>query len=228
MERSPDPLNIAYALGWLGFAHRERGDHARAIAPLEESVASMTEFRFQRNVCVFRGFLAGPDRSAGRLEEAREAAEGALSLSEELRYPWSIALARRVAGRIDLAAGDLAAPSAAWSAALEAFTGMEAGFKVAITHLDLAELGARPGAARGGGATPRGLPGALHGTGRARLSRPRQPVWPVRSRDPSWETKPPVSGCPTSALHHPRPSPARRSRSWNPAPAPQWHVLDDA
>ena len=66
LERSPDPLNSAFAMGWLGFSHREKGDPDRAIALLEQSVASMTEFHFQRNVCVFGGFLAGAYRSAGQ------------------------------------------------------------------------------------------------------------------------------------------------------------------
>ena len=140
IESSPDPLNNAYAMGWLGFTHREKGDHARAITLLEQSVASMTEFRFRRLVCVFGGFLAGAYRSAGRIDEAREAAEGALSLSEELRYPWSIALARRELGRVDLAAGKLAAAETRLGQALEAFSGMDASFEVAVTRLDLAEL----------------------------------------------------------------------------------------
>jgi DNA-binding SARP family transcriptional activator/class 3 adenylate cyclase/tetratricopeptide (TPR) repeat protein len=140
IESSPDPLNNAYAMGWLGFSHREKGDHAQAITLLEQSVASMTEFRFRRLVCVFGGFLAGAYRSAGRLDEAREAAEGALSLSEELRYPWSITLARRELGRIDLAVGDLARAERALGEALDAFTAMAAAFEAAVTRLDLAEL----------------------------------------------------------------------------------------
>ena len=145
LESSPDPLNSAFALGWLGFAHRERGDPGRAIAPLEQSVALMAEFRYRRNVCVFGGFLAGAYRSAGRLEEAREAAERALSLSEDLRYPWSIALARRELGRIDLASADLASAERRLGQALGAFSGMEASFEVAVTHLDLAVLARRRG-----------------------------------------------------------------------------------
>ena len=156
-------------MGWLGFAHREKGDHDRAIALLEQSVASMTEFRFQRIVCVFGGFLAGAYRSAGRIDEAREAAEGALSLSEELRYPWSIALARRELGRIDLAAGDLAGAERRLGEALEAFAGMDAAFEVAVTRLDLAELARRLERPAGSGATrTRCSPGTSRAGRRAR------------------------------------------------------------
>ena len=107
LESSPDLLYSSHAMGWLGLAHRETGDHARAIVLLEQSVALLTEFRFRRLACVCAGFLAGAYRLAGRTDEAREAAEGALLLSDELRYPWSIGLARRELGRIDIAAGDL-------------------------------------------------------------------------------------------------------------------------
>jgi len=143
LEGSPEPLRRSYAMGWLGFTHREKGDHARAIALLEQSVASMSAFHHRRAACAFTGFLAGAYRSAGRIEEAREAAESALAVSEELRYPGSIALAHRELGRIDLAAGDLASAERRLGEALEAFSGMEAGFEVAVTHLDLAELARR-------------------------------------------------------------------------------------
>jgi tetratricopeptide (TPR) repeat protein len=145
IERSPDPLNRAFALGWLGFAHRGKGDPDRAIALLEQSIALMTEFHFQRNVCVFGGFLAGAYRSAGRVDEAREAAERALSLSRRLGYPWSTALAQRELGRVALASGDLAGAESRLGEALEAFIGMDAVFEAAVTRLDLAELARRRG-----------------------------------------------------------------------------------
>jgi len=144
LERSPDSLNSSYAMGWLGFAYREKGDPARAIPRLEQAVASLTEFRFRRLACLFAGFLAGAYRSAGRIDEAREAAEGALSLSEELRYPWAIALARRELGRIELGAGDLLGAERHLGEALEALAALEA-FEVAVTRLDLAELAGRQG-----------------------------------------------------------------------------------
>jgi tetratricopeptide (TPR) repeat protein len=103
----------------------------------------MTAFGFQRNVCVLRGFLAGAYRSAGRIDDAREAAQGALALSQKLRYPWSIALAQRELGRVDLAAGDLAGAERRLDEALEAFAAMDAVFEVAVTGRDLAELARR-------------------------------------------------------------------------------------
>ena len=63
-----------------------------------------------------------------------------MSLGEELRYPGSIALARRELGRIDVAAGNLAGAERRLGEALEAFSGMDASFEVAVTRLDLAEV----------------------------------------------------------------------------------------
>jgi DNA-binding SARP family transcriptional activator len=143
IELAPDPLNRAYATGWLGFAYREKGEQATAVALLGESIAAMTAFGFRRNVCVLRGFLAGAYRSAGRIDDAREAAQGALALSQKLRYPWSIALAQRELGRVDLAAGDLAGAERRLDEALEAFAAMDAVFEVAVTGRDLAELARR-------------------------------------------------------------------------------------
>jgi tetratricopeptide (TPR) repeat protein len=140
VERSPDLLNSTYAMGWLGFAHREKGDHAQAITLLEQSVAALTEFRFRRLACVFEGFLAGAYRLAGRIDEAREAADGALVVSEELGFPWAIALARRELGRIELEVGDLSGAERLLRAVLEALAGLEMAFEVAVTRLDLAEV----------------------------------------------------------------------------------------
>ena len=67
LESSPDPLNSSYAMGWLGFAHREQGDHARAISLLEQSVASLTEFRYRRGRLRVRR-LPGRGLSLGRAD----------------------------------------------------------------------------------------------------------------------------------------------------------------
>jgi class 3 adenylate cyclase/tetratricopeptide (TPR) repeat protein len=225
LETSPDPLNSAYATGWLGFSHREKGDHARAIAVLEQSVASLTEFRYRRLACVFAGFLAGAYRLAGRIEEAREAAEGALALSEELRYPWSIALARRELGRIHLAAGDLASAERRLGESLELLTGLEMSFEVAVAHLDLAELARRreqPEVAAQHLEVCRGRFAALGAP--AYLERAdrlaRRLEGSLADDDSAGERLPDVGPPPPEA----GPGEAGPERV---APAPQWHLLDD-
>ena len=186
----------------------------------------MAEFRFRRNVCVFGGFLAGAYRSAGRIEEAREAAEGALSLSEELRYPWSIALARRELGRIDLAAGDLAGAERRLAQALEAFNGMDASFEVAITHLDLAELARRRGQPEVAAQhlavcrerfTALGAPAYLDRADRLA----RRLDGSLMGDEAAGERLPDI-GPPSADAE-----PSEAESKWN-APATEWHLLDDA
>ena len=166
LESSLDPLTSSYAMGWLGFAYRGKGDHARAIAVLEQAVASFREFRFRRLVCVFGGFLAGAYRSAGRIDEAREAAGGAFPQrgSCATRGP---SRSRAGARQIDLAAGDCRG-RAPLGEALEVFAGLEKAFEVAVTHLDLASR-APPGA-------PEGRPNTSRSAGSASRRSARPPI----------------------------------------------------
>ena len=48
LERSSDPLNTAFAMGWLGYAYLEQGDLARAMPALEQAVQSMRQFGYRR------------------------------------------------------------------------------------------------------------------------------------------------------------------------------------
>ena len=145
LRLSPDPLNTSYATGWLGFAHRERGDFAQAVTLLESAVAALTAFRYSRLAGIFRVLLSEAYLWGGREARAREAAESASLLCDELRFAWAGSLARRALGRIALAAGDLAAAERELGPAVERLEAMEAAFDAAVTRLDLAELRARLG-----------------------------------------------------------------------------------
>ena len=48
LERSSDPLNTAFAMGWLGYAYLEQGDLASAMPALEQAVQSMRQFGYRR------------------------------------------------------------------------------------------------------------------------------------------------------------------------------------
>jgi class 3 adenylate cyclase/tetratricopeptide (TPR) repeat protein len=227
LESSPDPLNSSYAMGWLGFSHREKGDHARAVSLLEQSVASLTEFRFRRLVCVFAGFLAGAYRAAGRIDEAREVAERALSLSEELRYPWAIAHARRELGRIDLAAGDLAGAERHLGEALEVLIGLEMRFEVAATRLDLAELAGRRGDLE---AAAEHLDACREGFSElgapAYLERAEVLARRLDARSPTPHAPGPGASAGTRSPPPPA-EPAEAETRWTEPPS-RWHLLDDA
>ena len=48
LERSSDPLNTAFAMGWLGYAYLEQGDLVRAMPALEQAVQSLHQFGYRR------------------------------------------------------------------------------------------------------------------------------------------------------------------------------------
>ncbi len=105
LQRSPDPLNSAYSTGWLGFCHREAGDHVQAIAHLERSIDALRGFGYSRLVGWFGAWLADAYLAAGRRDDARRASIEALEVSRATAYPWAIAIGTRVAGRLDEAEG---------------------------------------------------------------------------------------------------------------------------
>ena len=143
LQRSPDPLNSAYSTGWLGYCHRESGDHVQAIAHLERSIEALRGFGYSRLVGWFGAWLADAYLWAGRREEARRAAAESLEVSRAVAYPWAIAVATRATGRIAEAGGDLGAAKDLIGDALRQFTVIDAMFDAAATRLDLARLEGR-------------------------------------------------------------------------------------
>ena len=127
LETSPDSLNSSYSMGWLGFSYREKGDMGEAIRHLERSIALLTEFRYSRLIAWFKAWLSEAHLCAGDAGTATETARRALSLSEQVGYPWAVAVAQRALGRAALttetsrpraaASTRPARPSAAWGAA---------------------------------------------------------------------------------------------------------------
>jgi DNA-binding NtrC family response regulator/tetratricopeptide (TPR) repeat protein len=137
---SPDPLNTAMALGWLGFAHLEQDDVARAVLRLEQALGLLRRFAFPQPQAWFSAFLADAHRRGHRFGTALELALQALELARRTSSRHGIGWAERALGLVAEARGSL---DDAWDhlrSALEAFEGMEAGFEIARTHAALAEL----------------------------------------------------------------------------------------
>ena len=55
---SPDPLNTALAVGWLGYAYLEQEDGAQAIPRLEQALQLLAQFAFPQPQAWFLAFLA--------------------------------------------------------------------------------------------------------------------------------------------------------------------------
>jgi DNA-binding SARP family transcriptional activator len=159
VAESPDPVNTALATGRLASAHLEKGEAAAALPLLEQSVDQLGRFRFLQLQGLFTALLAEARLLTGDATGARDGADRALALTRESSYPYGVASARRVLGRIARATGDLAAAATELAEAHAMFASIHARFEAARTQLELAELAQ----ARGDLAGARGwLPEAAH------------------------------------------------------------------
>jgi DNA-binding NtrC family response regulator/tetratricopeptide (TPR) repeat protein len=140
LARSPDPLNTALALGWLGFAWLERGELTSAAARLEEAIRLLEQFRFRQPQAWFSAFLAETHRRAHRLEMALDLASKGLDLARATGSMLGIGWAERALGHVAQARGALADAHDHFREAREAFETVESEFEVARTDLDLAAL----------------------------------------------------------------------------------------
>jgi tetratricopeptide (TPR) repeat protein len=137
---SPDPLNTAMALGWLGVAWLERGELGQAVPRLEEALHLHRQFGFQQAQAWFSVFLAEAHQRAQRLETALELASQGLDLARATRMPQGTGWAERTLGHIAQARGALGDAGDHLREALRVFEAVEARFEVARTRLDLAAL----------------------------------------------------------------------------------------
>ena len=140
LESSSDPLNTAFALGWLGYAYLEKGDATAAIAPLEQATQSLHQFGYRRLEGLYTTLLGEAHLLCGERDTARHLARQGLAIASETPYRFGTAWAQRALGRMAQADGDLAAAEQCLKEALSTFAAMQARFEVGRTHLALAEL----------------------------------------------------------------------------------------
>jgi class 3 adenylate cyclase/tetratricopeptide (TPR) repeat protein len=145
LERSSDPLNTAFAMGWLGYAYLEKGDPAMAIPLLEQATQSMRHFGYQRLEGLYTTLLGEAHRLRGDLDMTRDLALQGLTIALETPYGAGTAWAQRTLGCTAQAAGALEEAEHYLKEALSTFTAMQARFEVGRTHLALAELAQRQG-----------------------------------------------------------------------------------
>jgi DNA-binding NtrC family response regulator/tetratricopeptide (TPR) repeat protein len=140
LERSPDPVNTADALSFLGGAYLEQGDAGQAIELLAKSVHEWSRFQHRPMLAWFTTLLGEAHLLNGDPARARELAAEGLQIAGGVKFRYGVAWAQRALGRIDRAEGARPAAEGRFREALDTFGSIHAGFEVGRTHLDLAEL----------------------------------------------------------------------------------------
>ncbi|MBI4590502.1 MAG: AAA family ATPase [Candidatus Rokubacteria bacterium] len=140
LDRSPDPLNSAFALGTLGYAHREAGNSAEALPRLDEAAGLMGLFGFRAMQAWFMAEAGEASLGQGDLERAQDLIGQALPLAREVGFGLAVGLAQRVLGLLARRRGDLAEAEARIREALETFTRSSAALETGRTLLILADL----------------------------------------------------------------------------------------
>jgi tetratricopeptide (TPR) repeat protein len=143
LEMSSDPLNTAFALGWLGYAYLEQGDAPAAIPWLEQARQHLHQFGYRRLEGLYTTLLGEAHLLCGHDDTARHLVQQGLEIAGETPYRTGTAWAQRALGHVAQADGDCAAAAHWLSEALSTFTAMQADFEVGRTHLALAKLAQR-------------------------------------------------------------------------------------
>ncbi|MBM3225635.1 MAG: tetratricopeptide repeat protein, partial [Candidatus Tectomicrobia bacterium] len=140
MARSPDAVNTAVAMGFLGEAYLAQGDLAAALPCLEHAVQQMRQFRFRSLQSWFMSTLGEVQRRQGQLTLARELATEALALAQEVAFPLGVGLAQHALARVTQAEHAYDAARTALETAQHTYAAMRNRYWVGRTHLDLAGL----------------------------------------------------------------------------------------
>jgi len=145
LDISPDPVDQALGMGFLGGAYLEMGDAVQAIPMLEQAAERYAQFRVRQFQGWFTALLGEAYLQRGDAERARAVAGEGLEIVTAIGYRWGIGWAERILGRIALARGLLSEAERHLGSALTTFTEMGARYDVARTRLDVAGLTHRRG-----------------------------------------------------------------------------------
>jgi class 3 adenylate cyclase/tetratricopeptide (TPR) repeat protein len=140
LGRAQDPLNTAAALGFLGYAWLQKGDLAKAIETLEDSIRRIELTGMRQLQGWFSAFLAEAYLRDGRPGEALPIAEQAVAVTLETRFWYGVGLARRSLGMICRVQERRDEAQAHLHDAVEGFRSHRVPFEVARTRLELALL----------------------------------------------------------------------------------------
>ena len=138
IELSPDEPNTAWALGALGFALREHGSLAEAVAALERAISIAESTKHPGILARFLGWLADARRRDGDLPGACRAVERSQEIARRIGCRWVAALDLRTRGRIALDQADLAGARRLLGEARAGLEAIGCDFDLALCHMDLA------------------------------------------------------------------------------------------
>jgi tetratricopeptide (TPR) repeat protein len=140
LAHSPDAVNTAVAMGFLGEAYLAKGDPPAALPWLEQAVQQMSQFRFRSLQSWYMSSLAEAQRLHGHLASARELAVQALALSQEIKFWLGVGLAQHALAHVALAEDAFAEAKRYLDAAQQTYAAIQGRYWVGRTHLDLATL----------------------------------------------------------------------------------------
>lgn len=142
---STDPVSHAYASGFLGYVHVDRGEPGEAIPLLEHVVEELVRFGFPQFHGMFTTALADAYRLAGDAAQAQTLAHRGLEIAQGCGYLFGVGYAQRVLARIARSADALDEAESELTEALETFQSIGAEFEVARVRLELADLAGHRG-----------------------------------------------------------------------------------
>jgi tetratricopeptide (TPR) repeat protein len=140
VAHSPDPLNNALALGFLGYAYLENGDFSAATSALEQAVQHVSRFRFRPLHGWYLALLGEAYLLSGQLDKARALVLQGLEITRDFRFQHGVGWAQRALGRTARVSGALAEAKTYFTEALQLFASTQDRFEVGRTHLELAIL----------------------------------------------------------------------------------------
>jgi tetratricopeptide (TPR) repeat protein len=140
LERAPDPLNIAFALGWLGYAYLEKGHPEEAVSLLQQAIEHMRQFHYRRLEGLYTTLLGEASLAQGDADKAHELAQQGLDITSVATYQFGVGWAQRTLGKIAQRRGALSEAKQHLCVALETFAAIPARFEAGRTHLVLATV----------------------------------------------------------------------------------------
>jgi predicted ATPase/DNA-binding winged helix-turn-helix (wHTH) protein/class 3 adenylate cyclase len=140
LEYAPDPLNTAFALGWLGYAYLEHGSPEEAMPLLEEASEQMRQLQYRRLEGLYTIFLGEASLQHGDVDKAGALVRQGLDIAAAAAYRFGLGWGQRALGRIAQASTALTEAEHHLRQALDTFTALSARFEVGRTHLALADV----------------------------------------------------------------------------------------